>query len=95
VYYEHDQMLLGYQKEPAVPTGATAEELLQDIEWFKQAFDLPILTMEELDAELAKQPPKPKHHGSLNKTLDQVMRELDAESLTPETLQQTQAEDMD
>ncbi|MCU0541839.1 MAG: hypothetical protein MUE44_06560 [Oscillatoriaceae cyanobacterium Prado104] len=80
VYYERDGTLISYQKEPAMPTGATAEELLQDIAAFKQAFELPILTMEELDIELATLPPKPKKDRSQNKTLDQVMTELDLES---------------
>jgi hypothetical protein len=80
VYYERDGMLISYQKEPAMPTGATAQELLQDIEAFKQAFELPILAMEELDTELATRPPQPKKDRSQNKTLDQVMTELDWES---------------
>ena len=58
VLYERDGTLIGYHKEPAVPSGRTAEELAQDIEWFKQAFELPILTLEEVEAELAQQSPK-------------------------------------
>lgn len=76
VHYERDGTLIGYHKEPAVPTGRTAEELAQDIEWFKQAFELPILTMEELDAELAARPPKPKQQRRPNKTLEQLMEKL-------------------
>ncbi|GET39219.1 hypothetical protein MiSe_39830 [Microseira wollei NIES-4236] len=79
VYYERDGTLISYQKDPAMPTGATAQELLQDIEAFKQAFELPILTMEELDTKIASYPPKPKKDRSQNKTLDQVMTELDNE----------------
>ena len=82
VYYERDKTLIGYQKEPAIPTGATAEDLLQEIEAFKQAFELPILTLEELDVELATRPPKPKKNRSPNKTLYRVIAELDAEILT-------------
>ncbi|MBE9097479.1 hypothetical protein [Tychonema sp. LEGE 07203] len=82
VYYERSKTLIGYQKEPAMPTGETAQDLLQDIKAFKQAFDLPILTMDELEAELATRPPKPKKDRSQNKTLDRVIAELDAESLT-------------
>ncbi|MGL5059333.1 MAG: hypothetical protein ACRC62_05060 [Microcoleus sp.] len=40
---------------------------------------MPILTMEELDSELAMHPPQRKKEGSLNKTLDRVIAELDAE----------------
>ncbi|NJO66761.1 MAG: hypothetical protein HC832_04570 [Leptolyngbyaceae cyanobacterium RM1_405_57] len=86
VYYERDGTLISYQKEPAIPTGETAEELLQDIEAFKQAFELPILTMEELDLKIASYPPKPKKDRSQNQTLDQVMTELDLESESSETL---------
>lgn len=82
VYYERDGTLISYQKEPAMPTGATTEELLQDIEAFKQAFELPILTMEELDIKIASYPPKPKRDRSQNKTLDQVMSELESEDLS-------------
>ena len=82
VYYERDKTLIGYQKEPAMPTGATAEDLFQEIEAFKQAFELPILTMEELDAEVATRPPQPKKDRSQNKTLDRVIAELDAEIVT-------------
>ena len=82
VYYERDKTLIAYQKEPAMPTGETAEDLLQDIEAFKQAFELPILTMDEFEAELATRLPKPKKDRSQNKTLDRVITELDVESLT-------------
>jgi len=70
VYGERDKTLIGYQKEPAMPAGATAEDLLQEIEAFKQAFELPILTMDELEAELATRPRQPKKERSQNKTLD-------------------------
>jgi hypothetical protein len=79
VDYERDGTLISYQKEPAMPIGATAEELLQEIEDFKQAFELPILTMEELDTKIASYPPKPNQDRSQNKTLDQVMTKLDNE----------------
>lgn len=86
VHYERDGKLIGYQKDPAIPTGETAQELLQDIEGFKQAFELPILTMEELDREIASFPAKPKPDRGKNKTLDRVMTELDWENTTSETL---------
>lgn len=86
VYYERDGTLISYQKEPAIPTGATAQELLQDIEGLKQAFELPILTMEELDLQIASHPPKAKKDRSQNKTLDQVMTKLNLESMASETL---------
>ena len=62
VYHEHDGQLIGYQRAPATPTGRTAEELAQDIVWFQEAFDLPTLTKDALDAELATQPNQPSAH---------------------------------
>jgi hypothetical protein len=53
-----------------MPAGATAEDLLQEIEAFKQAFELPILTMDELEAELATRPRQPKKERIQNKTLE-------------------------
>ena len=81
VLYERDGTLVGYHKEPAVPTGRTAEELAQDIHWFKEAFELPILTMEELDAELSGRPPKPQRESGKNKTLEEIIAELELEEL--------------
>ncbi|MCW5853148.1 MAG: hypothetical protein KIT87_23980 [Anaerolineae bacterium] len=77
VLYERDGTLIGYHKEPATPTGQTVEELAQDIQWFKEAFELPVLSMEELDAELAARPPRTHKRRSQNKTLDQVIGELE------------------
>lgn len=81
VYYEQDGTLIGYQSEPAVPTGRTAEELAQDLQWFKDAFELPILTTEELDAALAAQPPRAKRSNGKTKSLEQILDELEAEAL--------------
>ena len=72
VLYEQNGALIGYHKEPAVPTGRTAEELAQDIEWFKQAFELPILTVEEVEIELVQQPPKQKQTQTKRKTLEEL-----------------------
>ena len=82
VLYERDGTLIGYHKQPAVPTGRTAEELAQDIQWLKEAFELPILTMAELDAELAAHPPQPKQVQTKRKTIEEITAELELE--TPE-----------
>lgn len=76
VLNERDGALLGYHKEPAVPSGRTAEELAQDIEWFKEAFELPILTIEELEVELAQHPAKPRQTQGKRKTLADLESEL-------------------
>lgn len=59
-----------------MPSGRTAEELAQDIEWFKQAFELPILTIAEVEAELAQQPAKPRPTQTRRKTLEELEAEL-------------------
>jgi len=76
VLYENDGSLIGYHREPAVPSGRTAEELAQDIEWFKQAFELPILTRDEVEAELAQQPSKPRPAQRRRKRLEDLEAEL-------------------
>lgn len=92
VQYERNGSLISYHKEPAVPNGRTAEELAQDIEWFKQAFDLPILTMTELDTELRLHPPKRKRSPGKNKTLEDLMAALEpAAPIDRETLPQQPA----
>jgi hypothetical protein len=88
VYFERDGTLIGYQKTPAAPTGRTAEELAQDLRWFQEAFALPILTMAELDAQLALQPPKPKKQSGKRKTIEQLMAEFEEKEDGP---QQTKA----
>jgi hypothetical protein len=37
--------------------GASVEELIQLVQWFKEAFDLPVLSLETVEAQLAQ--PKP------------------------------------
>ena len=74
VLYERDGMLIGYHKDPAVPSGRTAEELVQDLESFTEAFKLPILTIEELEKELSRCPEKPK--TTQRKTIEEIESEM-------------------
>lgn len=92
VYYERDGTLIGYQSEPAVPIGRTAEELAQDLQWFKEAFELPILTTEELDAELAAHPPQPKRTKSQTKTLEELLEELEQDESESEMIEMPRLE---
>ena len=66
-----------YNPEPAIPTGRTAEELAQDIQWFKEAFDLPILTTQELDADLALRKPKHRPQSGKGKSIEELMAALE------------------
>jgi len=74
VLYERDGMLIGYHKDPAVPSGRTAEELVQDLESFTEAFKLPILTIEELEEELSQRSKKPKN--TQRKTIEEIESEM-------------------
>lgn len=56
VFHNRDGSLLSYGKVPLAVVGSSAEEVLQIIDWCRAAFDLPILTLEEVDAQLAAQP---------------------------------------
>jgi len=82
VNFDRDGKLIGYSLDPAVPTGRTAEELAQDIQWFKEAFELPILTTQELDQELASHPPRHRQQQGKRKSLEALMAELEE---TPKT----------
>ncbi|MFN3331556.1 MAG: hypothetical protein ACK47M_03445 [Caldilinea sp.] len=91
VLYERDGRVIGYHQEPASPSGRTAEELAQDIEWFKQAFELPILTIEEIETELARSPMQSKPKLVRRKSLE----ELEAELAMDEEADRTQAQVME
>lgn len=58
VFYERDHTIIGYSNPVAV-VGASVEELMQLVQWFKEAFDLPVLALEEIDAQIKAQPPRP------------------------------------
>jgi hypothetical protein len=74
VLYERDGVLMGYHKDPAVPSGRTTEELVQDLESFTEAFKLPILTIDELEEELSQRSKKPKN--TQRKTIEEIESEM-------------------
>jgi len=80
VFYERDGTLITYGKAPAAPIGGSPEELLQLTKWFSEAFDLPILSIEALDAQLAAQPTQPKPESNQNIALEQLKAELALEA---------------
>jgi len=67
VFYEPDGTIVAYGQAPVVVVGASLEELLQLIKWFKDAFDLPVLSIEEVEAQVAKQTTgvKSKHENNI------------------------------
>jgi hypothetical protein len=75
VFYERDHTIIDYSKTPVALVGASIEELIQLVHRFKEAFDLPVLSLAEMDAVIARQDPrKSPTHRSIS--LEQVMAEL-------------------
>ncbi|NJL23125.1 MAG: hypothetical protein HC895_23550 [Leptolyngbyaceae cyanobacterium SM1_3_5] len=53
VFYDRNNTIINYSKTPVAVVGASIEELIQFVQWFKEAFDLPVLSLEEIDAQIA------------------------------------------
>lgn len=82
VYYEQDGRLITYGKNPVAPVGASLEELIQLVQWFRDAFDSPVLSLEAVEAEVAARPApakKPLSDRSQTLSLQQVLAQLAAE----------------
>jgi len=56
VFYEQDGRLLNYGKNPVAPVGSSFEDLMQLVQWFREAFDSPVLALEDVAAELMANP---------------------------------------
>lgn len=82
IYYEHDGTIITYSKVPVTPVGSSFEDLMQQVQWFQAAFDLPVLSLEEVDAQIAAQPVKPKVQSGKNIPLRQIIDELEREEDT-------------
>ena len=76
VFYECDNTIISYAQAPVAVVGASFEELMQLVKWFRDAFDLPVLSLEEIDAQMAIQKTKPASNRPPNLSLQQVMAEL-------------------
>lgn len=80
VFCEQDHTITSYSKAPVALIGASVEELMQLVQWFKDAFDLPVLSLEEVEAQVAKQKTQQSSTRSKNISLEQVITELTAET---------------
>lgn len=78
VFYERDGTIITYSKAPVALVGDSPEEVLQLIVWCKEAFDLPILSMETVDAQIVARPTPPydEQHPGLSLSLDEVRAAL-------------------
>ena len=82
VYYEHDGRLITYGKNPVAPIGASLEDLIQLVQWFREAVDSPVLSLETVEAEVAARPvptKKPLSDHSQTLSFQQVLAQLAAE----------------
>lgn len=76
VFYNRDNKIVSYSKSPVAIVGASVQELMQLVQWFREAFDLPVLSLEEVDNEITTQPKSHKSDRSKNISLRQVIAEL-------------------
>lgn len=60
VFYDETGAILGCTKDAVEPMGKSLEELHQDLCAFREALQLPVLTVAEVDVAVAAQPAKPK-----------------------------------
>ncbi len=60
VFRERDGKIITYGRTPVMPKGGSLADLAQEIEDLKEALALPVLTLAEVEAETAAQPPMPK-----------------------------------
>jgi len=79
VFYDRDNTILNYGKTPVAVVGASIEELIQLVQWFKEAFELPVLSLETVEAQFAPTNPSQPAAQSRNLSLQQVMAELSAD----------------
>jgi hypothetical protein len=79
VYQERDGTLLTYSKTPVAPIGSSAEDLLHQMQNFRDAFELPILSIAELEAALNKQEKKSTKKTGANISLQELKAELGLE----------------
>lgn len=79
VFYEREGTITAYGKAPVAIVGASLEELMQLAKWFREAFDLPVLSIEEVEAQIA-QPASLKSDRKGNISLSDVMAEFSVEA---------------
>ncbi|HAG82354.1 MAG TPA: hypothetical protein DCL61_14590 [Cyanobacteria bacterium UBA12227] len=74
VFYAEDGSLLGCTEKAVEPWGQSLEELAKNIEWFKEALALPILTLADIPAQQMKSEQKQERVGNISH--EQLMVEL-------------------
>lgn len=72
VFYDNGS-ILGCTEEAVEPFGQSLEELAKDIEWFKEALTLPVLTLADIPRRMGK---RYKKDRSKNISDEELMAEL-------------------
>lgn len=74
VFYAEDGSLLGCTENAVEPWGQSLEELAKNIEWFKEALALPVLTLADIPVQPMKSEQKQERVGNISH--EQLMVEL-------------------
>ena len=74
VFYEADGAIAGCTENAVEPWGKSLEELAKNIEWFKEALTLPVLTLADIPESLRKSESKQEQSGNISH--EQLMAEL-------------------
>lgn len=74
VFYSQDGSIVGCTDNAVEPKGSSLEELARDMDWFKEALTLPVLTLADLPAEPIKKDRKLVQRDRVSH--EQLMAEL-------------------
>jgi hypothetical protein len=73
VFYAEDSSVVGCTENAVEPFGESLDELAKDIEWFKEALELPVLTLADIPRPSRK---GQKRNRSKNVSRKQLVAEL-------------------
>lgn len=73
VFYAEDGSIIGCTQNAVEPFGESLDELAKDIEWFKEALELPVLTLADIPRQSHK---GQKRNRSKNLSREQLVTEL-------------------
>lgn len=79
VFYDDDRCIAGCTENPVEPVGRSLEELAKQIEWFKEALGLPVLTLKDIPELASSDVAKAKHDRSRNISHQDLRAELGLE----------------
>ncbi|OCQ95119.1 hypothetical protein AMR42_07955 [Limnothrix sp. PR1529] len=77
IFCDRNHQILKISPAPVTVVGSSAEDLLQLIQWFKEAFELPILSLEEIETQIAQKPPNESTTPAQKISLQQLIADRD------------------